>query len=216
MEGNHPILSFVTSSSVVHGNTDPFDMSLLRDEVNTESLERDVSMEENPVSESCEMLSAAATVSEILQLEEVDVPSIKASYVPHPRGGEKMKLLHKNGDFELHCPCLKVRVLDACDKLAMNLFKGSGSESNWRHVVVRHDKYTNYPKVRINIPTLVDGNVAQYATEMYQKEGSGTMQKLVFSKFDPEELEPWLNPGTFLDAYLFLDTYDYQNRAGIE
>ncbi|CAL1411848.1 unnamed protein product [Linum trigynum] len=243
MEGNHPILSFVTSSSVVHRNTDPFDMSLLRDEVNTESLERDVSMEENPVSESSEMLSAAATVSEILQLEEVDVPSIKASYVPHPRGGGKMKLLHKNGDFELHCPCLKVRfglstkfvdhagrprlsfmvdaspslcrVLDACDKLAMNLFQGSGSESNWRHVVVRHDKYTNYPKVRINIPTLVDGNVAQYATEMYQKEGSGTMQKLVFSKFDPEELEPWLNPGTFLDAYLFLDTYDYQNRAGI-
>ncbi|CAN0896025.1 Protein NEN2 [Linum grandiflorum] len=229
-----PILSLVTSSVV--DNTDPFDMSVLRDEMNTESLEKDV-----PVAAA--VPETNSNTVEILQLDKVSVPSMRAAYVPYPRGGQKITLFHKDAQFELYCPCLKVRfglstkfldyagrprlsfmvdlspslssVLDACDEIALNLFQGSGSESNWRRVVVRHDKYSNYPKARLNIPTLVDGNVAQYATEMYQKDGSGAMQKIVFCKFDPEELEPWLNPGTFLDVYLSLDTYDYQNCAGI-
>ncbi|CAN1312448.1 Protein NEN2 [Linum perenne] len=249
-ERNHPIFSLVTSTSAVE-NTDPFDMSVLRDEMNTGTLEKDDPMVEIPVTEASEMPPASAAAVpvassnnvEILQLDRVSVPSIRASYIPYSRGGQKIALLHNDTQFELYCPCLKVRfglstkfmdyagrprlsfmvdlspslcsVLDACDELALKLFLDSGSHSNWRRVVVRHDKYTNYPKARVNIPTLVDGNVAQYATEMYQKERSGTLQKLVFCKFDPEELEPWLNPGTFLDAYLSLDTYDYQNCAGI-
>ncbi|CAN1839726.1 Protein NEN1 [Linum perenne] len=186
--------------------------------MNTEPLERDVPMEESSVTES----TSAGTVPEAdggnvvtLQLDEVSVPSIRAAYLPLPRGGQRMNLLHNNAPFELCCPGLKVRVLDACNELAQSLFRSSGSDSNWKHVVTRHDKYINYPNVRLNIPTLVDGNVAQYATEMYRKERSGTMQKLEFSKFDPEELEPLLKPGKFVDAYLSLDTYDYQNSAGI-
>ncbi|CAN1137931.1 Protein NEN1 [Linum perenne] len=178
-----------------------------------------------------------------LQLDEVSVPSIRAAYLPLPRGGQRMNLLHNNAPFELHCPGLMVRfglstkftdhtgrprlsfmvdaspslckVLDSCNELAQSLFRSSGSESNWKHVT-RHDKYFNYPNVRLNIPTLVDGkNFAQYATEIYRKERSGTMQKLEFRKFDPEELEPLLKPGKFVDAYLSIDTYDYQNSAGI-
>ncbi|CAN1839722.1 Protein NEN2 [Linum perenne] len=243
--GVHPIFSLLTTTSIVEDG-DPFDLTIVRDEMNTEPLERDVPMEESSVTES----TSAGTVPEAdggnvvtLQLDEVSVPSIRAAYLPLPRGGQRMNLLHNNAPFELCCPGLKVRfglgtkftdhagrprlsfmvdaspslckVLDACNELAQSLFRSSGSDSNWKHVVTRHDKYINYPNVRLNIPTLVDGNVAQYATEMYRKERSGTMQKLEFSKFDPEELEPLLKPGKFVDAYLSLDTYDYQNSAGI-
>ncbi|CAN1839724.1 Protein NEN2 [Linum perenne] len=242
--GVHPIFSLLTTTSIVEDG-DPFDLTIVRDEMNTEPLERDVPMEESSVTES----TSAGTVPEAdggnvvtLQLDEVSVPSIRAAYLPLPRGGQRMNLLHNNAPFELHCPGLMVRfglstkftdhtgrprlsfmvdaspslckVLDSCNELAQSLFRSSGSESNWKHVT-RHDKYFNYPNVRLNIPTLVDGNVVQYATEMYRKERSGTMQKLEFSKFDPEDLEPLLNPGKFVDAYLSLDTYDYQNSAGI-
>ena len=53
-----------------------------------------------------------------------------------------------------------------------------------------------------------------YGTEMYQKD-SGSMQKLVFSKYDPAELEPLFAPGTFVDAFFSVDLYDYQQNAGI-
>ena len=41
------------------------------------------------------------------------------------------------------------------------------------------------------------------------------MQKLVFSKYDPAELEPLFAPGTFVDAFFSVDLYDYQQNAGI-
>lgn len=50
---------------------------------------------------------------------------------------------------------------------------------------------------------------------MYQKEASSNIQKLVFDKFDAAELESLLKPGTFVDAFLSLDPYDYQQHAGI-
>ena len=49
---------------------------------------------------------------------------------------------------------------------------------------------------------------------MYQKD-SGSMQKLVFSRYDPAELEPLFAPGTFVDAFFSVDLYDYQQNAGI-
>jgi hypothetical protein len=67
----------------------------------------------------------------------------------------------------------------------------------------------------LSIPTAVNGDVAQYATDMYQKEPSGTTQKLIFSKFDATELDTWFTPGTFVDAYLSLDPYVYQQASGI-
>jgi hypothetical protein len=66
-----------------------------------------------------------------------------------------------------------------------------------------------------SIPTSITGGSARYATEICQKESSGSEQRLVFSKFDAAELEPLFTPGTFLDAFFSLDPYDYQQNAGI-
>ena len=64
-----------------------------------------------------------------------------------------------------------------------------------------------------SIPNTISGD-NPYGTEMYQKD-SGSMQKLVFSKYDPAELEPLFAPGTFVDAFFSVDLYDYQQNAGI-
>lgn len=61
---------------------------------------------------------------------------------------------------------------------------------------------------------MVDGNISRWVTEIYQKESSST-QKLMFSRFDVAELDPLISPGTVLDAYYSLDSYDYQQIAGI-
>lgn len=66
-----------------------------------------------------------------------------------------------------------------------------------------------------SIPTAVSGDTAIYATEMYQKESSGAAQRLIFSKFDAAELDSLIKPGAILDAFISLDTYDYQQSAGI-
>lgn len=58
--------------------------------------------------------------------------------------------------------------------------------------------------------------MAIYATEIYQKESSGTVQRLLFSKFDAAELDSLLMPGIFVDAFISLDSYDYQQNAGIK
>lgn len=50
---------------------------------------------------------------------------------------------------------------------------------------------------------------------MYQKESSGAVQRLVFSKFDAEELDTMFTSGTFVDAFFSLDAYDYLQNAGI-
>lgn len=54
----------------------------------------------------------------------------------------------------------------------------------------------------------------RWATEIYHKESSAT-QRLVFSRFDIAELESVFTPGDFVDAFFSVDTYDYQQNAGI-
>lgn len=66
-----------------------------------------------------------------------------------------------------------------------------------------------------SIPTTIIGNVAQYGTVICQKEPSGTIQKLVFMKFDAAELDKLFKPGTFVDTFLSVEPYDYQQSAGI-
>ena len=65
------------------------------------------------------------------------------------------------------------------------------------------------------IPTVADGSNSRWVTELYEKESSATPQRLVFGRFDVEELVALFTPGTFVDAYLSLDSYDYQQNAGI-
>ncbi|KAL1373263.1 hypothetical protein AAHE18_01G261900 [Arachis hypogaea] len=106
--------------------------------------------------------------------------------------------------------------LDACDSVVQKLSVDSGSSSDWRPVVIRKEGFFNYPTARLHIPTAVCGDVAFYATEIYQRESSGTVQRLLFSKFDAEELGSLFTPGTFVDAFFSLDPYDYQQNAGIK
>ncbi|KAK0586273.1 hypothetical protein LWI29_003970 [Acer saccharum] len=90
----------------------------------------------------------------------------------------------------------------------------SGSSSEWRPVVTRKNGFFNYPTTRLHIPTVVHDDAAQYATDICQKEATnGTIQKLVFQKFDAAELESLIKPGTVVDGFLSLDLYDYQQSA---
>ncbi|RVW90463.1 Protein NEN2 [Vitis vinifera] len=66
------------------------------------------------------------------------------------------------------------------------------------------------------IPTVTNGDIAIYATEIYQKDPSGTTQRLIFSRFDAAELDTLFVPGTLVDTYFALDPYDYQQNAGIK
>ncbi|PON68939.1 Exonuclease/helicase-like [Parasponia andersonii] len=180
---------------------------------------------------------------EFLEPDDVSIPSISASLAQLYPGSQKIKLLHKDNTLQLQCACLKVRfgistkfvdragrprlnfvvnaspslcrVLDSCDGIAQKLSLESGSSSEWRPVVTRKTGVVNYPTVRLHIPTAACGEIAIYATEIYQKENSGCVQRLVFSKFDASELNSLFTPGTFVDAFFSLDTYDYQQNAGI-
>ena len=67
-----------------------------------------------------------------------------------------------------------------------------------------------------SIPTVTNGDIAIYATEIYQKDPSGTTQRLIFSRFDAAELDTLFVPGTLVDTYFALDPYDYQQNAGIK
>lgn len=60
----------------------------------------------------------------------------------------------------------------------------------------------------------MDANISRWVTEIYQKESS-TTQKLMFNRFDVAELDSLITPGTLLDAYFSVDSYDYQQTAGI-
>ena len=62
---------------------------------------------------------------------------------------------------------------------------------------------------------MANGDATIYSTEIYQKEPSGNMQKLVFSNYDDVELDSLFVPGATLDAYFCVDSYDYQLHAGI-
>lgn len=175
--------------------------------------------------------------------EEVSVSSIRACFLPFNHSGQRMVLFYEDVILQLCSPHLRVqfglstkfadhagrprlsfvvnaspslcRVLEACDDIVQKLFVESGGSSDWRPVLNRKPGFFNYPTVRLHIPTAVNEDVAKYATEIYQKDPSGTIQKLMFSKFDAAELVTWFRPGTFLDAYISLHPYDYQQSAGI-
>lgn len=178
-----------------------------------------------------------------LKPDQISTPSIRVSLAPFYRGTQRIQILHKDITLQLRCNHLKVRfgvnrkfvdsagrprlnfvvdatpdlchVLDACDGLAQKQSLDSGSSSEWRPLLTRKAGFWNSPTMRLQIPTVAAGNVARWVTEIYEKESSATPQRLVFSRFDVEELDTLLTPGTFVDAYLSLDPYDYQQNAGI-
>ncbi|MBA0834798.1 hypothetical protein Goarm_007123, partial [Gossypium armourianum] len=101
-------------------------------------------------------------------------------------------------------------ILNACDNAAKTIFKDCRSSSEWKPIPGRNYHYVNNPTVRLHILIVVNDNITCYAAEIHQKDSSGTMQKLIFSKFDVAELGNLTKGGIFVDAFFSLDTYDYQ------
>ncbi|GMJ05773.1 NAC45/86-DEPENDENT EXONUCLEASE-DOMAIN PROTEIN 2 [Hibiscus trionum] len=224
---------------------DPFDIVVLRNETKTVAHQSDVTMEEKTQLESHEIdiAEGSSSYAEFLEPNEVSLSSINASLIPYYRGTHRIRLLHENIALQLFCPCLRVRfgvngkfldqagrprlsfvvdvspglceILDACDNAAKTIFEECRSSSEWKSIVGRNDRYINNPTVRLNIPTVVNEDVARYAAEIHQKDSSGTVHKLVFSKSDAAELGNLFRAGIFVDAFFSLDTYDYQGMAGI-
>ncbi|CAH8280439.1 unnamed protein product [Arabidopsis lyrata] len=240
-----PILSFVSSAEA---QTDPFDMSTLRNEIAPEVLQSDVPMEEEQNQQSETVTSEGTCDQEgFLELDKMSISSIRATHVPLYDGSQTMKVQLCLGDrpLQLHCPHLRVRfgingkfmdkagrrrlnfvvdlypslcnVLQECDNAAQTISVDSGSDSDWNPAVIPMKGFLNCPTARIHIPTELNGDVDRYAAEIHQKEFSGAIatQKLISSNPKVGEIESLLNPGTVLDAFLSLEPYDYQQRAGI-
>ncbi|KAL4348886.1 hypothetical protein GQ457_17G017150 [Hibiscus cannabinus] len=195
-------------------------------------------------SQEIDIAECSSSYAEFLEPNEVSLSSIRASLIPYYRGTHRIGLSHENIALQLFCPCLRVRfgvngkfldqagrprlsfvvdaspglceILDACDNAAKTIFEECRSSSEWKSIVGRNYRHINNPTVRLNIPTTaVNEDVVQYAAEIHQKDSSGTVQKLVFSKCDAAELGNLFRGGMFVDAFFSLDTYDYQGIAGI-
>ncbi|XP_039057036.1 protein NEN1-like isoform X1 [Hibiscus syriacus] len=195
------------------------------------------------VSPATAVVEGCSGYAGFLEPNEVSITSISASSVPQYRGTHRIKLLHKNVALQLFCSCLRVRfgiskkfldqagrprlsfmvdtspilcgILDACDAAAKEIFVGCGSSSDWRHVVIRNYNYINTPTARLHIPTIVNGDTAQYGTEIHRKDYSGNVKKLEFNEFNADELSNMIRTGISVDAFFGLDTFDYQQSAGI-
>lgn len=180
--------------------------------------------------------------SDFLEPNKISISSVSLILSPLYCGTQKIQILHNSAELQVFSRCLKVRfgmstrfvdyagrprlsfvvdasselcqLLDAIDKLAQKLTEDTGSMSEWRPVVNRKPGFMNSPTIRLNLPTVVDRNISSWVTEIYQKESS-TTQKLRFSRFDVAELDSLITPGTLLDAYFSVDSYDYQQIAGL-
>ncbi|KAF3437624.1 hypothetical protein FNV43_RR20380 [Rhamnella rubrinervis] len=208
------------------------------------SMEEKSISESSDLSSSTAVYEGCSSPNVFLEPDEISIPSISASFVPLYRGSQKMKILHKDISLQLCCNNLKVRfgisgkyvdndgrprlsfvvdapaslskVLESCDGVAKRLSLDSGSSSEWRPVVTRKPGFINYPTVRLHIPTVKCGEIAIYATKIYQKESSESVPRLVlFSKCDASEVQNLFPKGTFVDACFSLDPYDFHQGAGI-
>ncbi|KAK4485666.1 hypothetical protein RD792_008309 [Penstemon davidsonii] len=179
---------------------------------------------------------------EFLEPEDVSLRSISVALVPIYRGTQRIQIWHKSSPLQLLCRNLKVRfgistkyvddaglprsnivlnappslekILDEIDGRAQKLSLESGSSSEWRPVVTRKADFINYPTVRLELPTVADGDMIKWETEIYKEDASAT-HMLVCSRFDEIELESIFTPGNLVNACFSLDSYDYQQKAGI-
>ncbi|KAK4750441.1 hypothetical protein SAY87_003923 [Trapa incisa] len=177
----------------------------------------------------------------VLAPDEISIPLLKASLVPYYRVAERIALLHNGVAFQLFFCRLRVRqgvvnfgdggkprfsllvdatsticqILDACDNVAQKLSAESASSSGWRPIVNRKCGQVNTPTVRMHIQTTnVDGGL-RYETEIYKKQPWGDVEKLRLSQCNAEELDGLIRVGAFVDVYFSLESYDYNQIAGI-
>ncbi|GFZ12123.1 polynucleotidyl transferase, ribonuclease H-like superfamily protein [Actinidia rufa] len=253
IEVNHPMPSIMTPNKWEDasdraksntGNSNPFDLGLLSDEVMRESIQSNETVEEESGISIAVASEGSSDNANFIEPDEVSITSISVLLAPFYRGTQRIQIMHKDIGLQLCCNHLKVRfgistkfidhagrprlsfvvdgtpnlcwVLDACDSLAQKLSIDSGSSSEWRPVVTRKAGFLSSPTIRLHIPTVADGSVSRWLTDIYQKDTSTTTpQRLVFSRFDVAELDALFTPGIFVDVFFSLDPYDYQQNAGI-
>lgn len=249
----NPVLSLVTHSAAEVSNLvtadkthgDPFDMSALSNEIETEALRLNSNVEEDHEPESNDTPSTTTRPegtsgsAGFLEPGEVSPTSVSACIIPWYHGSQKIGLLHKHDVLQLFCSRMRVRfglstkfvdhygrprlsfvvdaspslcrVLNQCDVIAKQIY---GSTSEWRPVVNKneHLNYPSVPTTRLNIPFVKDGGINEIETEIYQRDSSGGTTHI---PVETTELIKLIRPGTFVDAYLTFDSYDYQQLAGI-
>ncbi|CAN6299472.1 unnamed protein product [Urochloa humidicola] len=199
-------------------------------------------IEEMKLDTTTQMDTSSSGCSGFLEPDDISTDYIKISIAPLHQFGRRSSIQHKDSPLQLCSEGLKVqfgvstkfldnagrpklnivvdipenlsKVLEFCDDLARRSSQESGSTSEWRPLVKKYG-YVNRPTVRLNIPTIVSGDTAIYATDICQKEPSGNIQKLVFSNVDATELDSLFVRGSKVDAFFSLEIYDYQQNAGI-
>ncbi|KAF3775882.1 NEN1 protein [Nymphaea thermarum] len=243
----------VPDSLNMSDSRDPFDLSNFIDEIETTNTsQRDANLLGGKrQSDSSEMMlnppavskGSSSSCSGFLELHQISLVALDASFVPFFGGCQRIALLHNGAPLQICGVNMKIHfgvsskfldhsgrprvsivveppkalceILDRCDQLARQLSSDSGSDSEWRTTVIRKNGFSKLvPTFRLHIPTATNGEGSAYSTEIYQQEPTGT-RKLVFTKTNVSELEPFFLPGTLVDACFRLDVYDYQQHAGI-
>ncbi|XP_062201363.1 protein NEN1-like [Phragmites australis] len=208
----------------------------------SESVELLSHIEEMKLDATTQMDASSSGYSGFVEPDDVSTEFIKISVAPLHQFGRRTSIQHKDTPLQLCCAGLKVqfgvstkfldnagrpklnivveipenlsKLLEFCDDLARRSSQESGSTSEWRPLIKKYG-YVNRPTVRINIPTMVNGDSTMYSTDICQKQPSGNIQKLVFSKVDAANLDSLFVRGNMVDALFSLELYDYQQNAGI-
>ncbi|BAT10787.1 protein NEN1 [Oryza sativa Japonica Group] len=209
---------------------------------NKEPIELISNIEEMTLGSGIQIDASSSGFSGFLEPDDVSTESIQISVPSSYRLTRKTSIKHKGSPIQLCCAGLRIqfgvstkfldsagrpklnilvdipenlsKILEFCDGIAQKSSQDSGSTSEWRPLIKKYG-YVNCPTVRLHIPTIVSGEAATYGTEIYQKEASGNIQKLVFSKVDVAELDSWFVRGNMVDAFFSLELYDYEENAGI-
>ncbi|VFQ99325.1 unnamed protein product [Cuscuta campestris] len=221
---------------------DPFNMSPLGLNLENTFLESD-NMDEEESGSPSQLPSTefesegSGSYSNFLEPDKISIPSISVVLAPSYRGMQKIRVLHNHAELQICCMRLKVRfgvsnkyfprlsfvvdasgclcqILDAVDNHAHRLTMDSRSSSKWRPLVTRKPNFMKFPTVRLQLPTVVNGDAVQLVTDIYKKETSRA-RMIALNRFDAEALDALIAPGTCVDAYFSFDAYDYQQNAGI-
>lgn len=154
-----------------------FNMDSLQSEMKAKNLQPDTNMDEDIRASEKLPEDSCSDSAAFLDPNEISISSICVALVPCSWGIQRLRILHKDSVLQLCCSGLKLRfgistkfsdhagrpklnfmvdatpglcrVLDACDDAALKVSVDSGSESEWRPVVMRKNGYFNAPNVRL-------------------------------------------------------------------
>lgn len=200
------------------------------------------SVERNSASNSSDAIGNLSSCTGFLEPDDVLLNCITVAHTNVSSTVKKMHILHLNVPLWICCRDLVIHfgistkftdhagrpklsilvnapnslchVLSICDSLVQRSFRSYGSSSEWRSLI-KKNAFTNLSTIRLHLPTIANNDATICSTEIYQREASGNTNKLVFSNFNIAELDQLLAPGTTVDGFFCLDTYDYQQHAGI-